>query len=293
MIVIVVAVCCCFMRIDQSAPHSYEIEAERRVHEAKISEEFDDDFNNLELQQNGRSTLGLDNHGFNGDEDAISSYTATTILSESNESSKPKSNNKNRKIRNKIRTNPHIKNKTSQKISKKKVRTDEDTVDYDENTNSHSSERVKPDDETSIDTIIPQSAAENSNEESNGDGKDSCTIVNKTLSCDQDNHTFAHEIENDRDSKNSRMCHQTHPDHKKYPSECDHIEDLDCNSGCEKDPKPAHIRCIERVKTDDETSIDTTVPLDNVENINEESDFENSPNSTSKAITFEACDRKE
>ncbi len=111
---IVVLLCCCFLRIDPSAPHSDELDAIRRAREAKYGPDFD----LSALEQGGFGNIGFDNPGYQGQEDAISGFTTNTELSEKDEE-----NSEGAKKRSKIRTNPHLSKESKiAKKAKKKAR---------------------------------------------------------------------------------------------------------------------------------------------------------------------------
>ena len=146
-----------------------------------------DEFDDIELNVVEANMIGVDNLGYNG-EDCVSRYPATTIgiLGEVNQ-------------RNKIRTNPHVKERNSRKEQEGK-----EAVEIDANGNE---------------------------KESN----DSSAVSSS-------------------DVPTSEVLQDDDPDIKKkisYESQLSTESTLEISQ---------QIRRIERVRTDDETSIDTTIP---------------------------------
>ena len=182
---IVIFFCCCFLRLDARAPHTNE--ADGQVQEVKGAVHQLDEFDDIELNVVEASRIGVDNLGYNG-EDCVSRYPATTIgiLGEVNQ-------------RNKIRTNPHVKERNSKKEEEGK-------------------EAVKID-------------ANGNEKESN----DSSAVSSS-------------------DVPTSEVPQDDDPDIKKKMS---YESQLSTESTLEISQQ---IRRIERVRTDDETSIDTTIP---------------------------------
>ena len=122
MAMIVILICCCFLRINPNAPHSDELEAAaRRVREVKYANEQWGIENGLEMDHGLDGSNGIDNEAFR-DEDAVSSYTATTELSQPEAEGEGVDKKRKNRKRPYIRTNPHVSKESAlEKKAKRKA----------------------------------------------------------------------------------------------------------------------------------------------------------------------------
>ena len=194
MALIVILLCCCFLRIDPRAPHTHEVD--EQVHEVKQTNGQLDDFDDIELNVAETSGIGVDNLGYDG-EDCVSRHTPTTgIRGEVNQ-------------RNKIRTNPHVKESQSRKEQQEK-----EAVEIDANGN----EKEFNDSSAAVTNCEAPTSEEPQFNDDDDDGQD----AKKKIS---------------------------------YESQ------LSTESTFEISQQYGR---IERVRTDDETSIDTTIPPEEI-----------------------------
>lgn len=255
MALIVIMLCCCFLRIDPSARHSYEVEIERRIKEAEMAEAGFDD---IELRD--ESEAGIDNVAFREEnEDAVSRYTTSTVEADNLDKEDENGNKSNNKKRPKIRTNPHmiIKEGNLEKKVKKKKAEEKSTTEnqeYPDDKNPFTDDeedKQKPEEENTQaildqDEDVEEDKTEEAPEEAdkNNDvseyGKESLEIQG-IQGCMNNNDT----------SLSSNDANTLPPDEPVGGT---------CTT---TSPNAAATRPkLERVDTDETTSIDTNIPTD-------------------------------